>query len=189
MEDSSAIQSEADPPNRTRVYSDPPASLETSQTRTQAEFGLSQVCGPSGVFCDPSEILRVIFPNRGEDEDIPLSVIPVAEHATDSGNGNVDNLTPPTSPVRRGRFLVWPVSSGNFRVASTPSSPGNCDEETHQIEWMITAWLTCQFLSALTAWVSAASPIKPFPDNNIYTISDRPNRINLGKAKPRRYLP
>ena len=84
---------------------------------------LSPMCDPSGALCNPAEILAVMFPYR-EDEDDPPRLVPVAD-MTPSGAKNDNSTTPPTSPIRRGRFLVWPVSlEGPYLTTSAPSSPG-----------------------------------------------------------------
>lgn len=125
--------SEVDPPTSSpRGYS---AAMETAITHSQDDRmdnscsnsregkALSHVCGAGGVLCNPAEILSNIFPFHEGDED-PPSLIPADSSAVQSGVKN-DNVTPPTSPIRRGRFLVWPVSLGGPLVAtSASSSPG-----------------------------------------------------------------
>jgi hypothetical protein len=113
--------------------------MEKSNSSSSIEQGaaFSHICGSDVVLCNPADILSSIFQchNHGDDGEDPPRLVPADPATTlattrlgdgvvkvndnnSSSSSSNSNFTPPTSPIRRGRFLVWPVS-----LSAAPSSP------------------------------------------------------------------
>lgn len=96
-----------------------------------------------GVLCNPAEILGAIFPHGGgggrgggceEEEaefvegDAPHGLAAPAPAVAVAVPASAGSPTPMASPIRRGRFLVWPVSLEapwiGAATAAAASGPG-----------------------------------------------------------------
>jgi hypothetical protein len=93
-------------PNDIHITTDIPYRKDSEDN-----FGVgSNICGSNDVLCSSSDILSNIFPCLSNFDNENTS--PIAPQKANSIVGRFLDLTPSTTPVRRGRFLVWPAALG-----------------------------------------------------------------------------
>jgi hypothetical protein len=138
-----ATQTTSDEPQESRNTDDnstrneSPVLVNVNRRRNDSEDSVRRcsiggICGVNGVLCSSGSVLESMFPylsykcNDDVDMTSPRDVRTVV-----GGSGGAATISPLTTPIRRGRFLVWPVvedcgapltACGPIAIASSSSS-------------------------------------------------------------------
>jgi hypothetical protein len=67
------------------------------------------ICGANGVLCNSGDIFDSIFPYISQNKNDNSRTMSPRDVRTIVGT-DAANITPSSKPIRRGRFLVWPVA-------------------------------------------------------------------------------